>query len=248
MADQDNPGAVDQNLPAVIQGDFNLDECDIFSDVIALIPYEVAERHKIIPISRQGSIINIAMADSSNVYALDDVKFLTGLTAEAVPTSLDQIERALVKYYSDEESREAHRRALEELDSPEEDSSVVCEPPSANLGSLVSSTDDAPVVRLVNMILVDAVRRGATTIHLETYANDFRVRYRMEDRMFEIMRPPLRYKDSMLARLKVMANFNMKGRGLPQKGVIKLVIGREKNVSFNVSTMPTAHGEKMVIQ
>ena len=214
---------------------FNLDKEDVSAEVIRLIPKEVARRHGCIPVRREGDSLIIAMV-TPTFSSLDDLKFLTNLQIVVECQSATQIERALEKYYGDQ--------VREDLLCVEDDVGVVEPEPD----SLSESTGDAPVVRLVNTILVDAVRRGATIIHLETYEKDFRVRYRLDGQVREIMRPPLRLRDAILARIKVLANFNMKGRGLPQKGVIHLVIGRDKRVDFNVSTMPTTHGENMVLQ
>jgi type IV pilus assembly protein PilB len=221
----------------------NLDECDVPEDVIKLVPHEVAERHTLCPVARQGSTLILAMADPSNMYAMDDVKFLTGLNVEAVVASESSIKKAIERYYGGVD----HQAMFREFEEDEAEVSVMDEE-AVDVNELAKATEDAPVVRLVNMILVDAVKRGASDIHIEPYEKDFRVRYRMDGVLYEIMRPPLRLRNAITSRIKIMSQLDIAERRLPQDGRIRLVLGKEKEVDFRVSVLPTLFGEKVVLR
>ena len=220
----------------------NLEEVEIPKDVINLVPYDVAKRHKLIPISREGQTLIVAVSDPSNIYALDDVKFLTGLEVEEVVAPESSIMKALEKYY---ETETDYEKMMAEL---EEDIDVVRDEDKVDVAELAKASEDAPVVKLVNMILVDAIKKGASDIHIEPYEKDFRVRFRIDGVLYEIMRPPMRLKDALTSRIKIMSNLDIAERRLPQDGRIKLMVGREKEVDFRVSVLPTLFGEKVVLR
>ncbi|NOZ00709.1 MAG: type IV-A pilus assembly ATPase PilB [Deltaproteobacteria bacterium] len=221
----------------------NLDECEITDEVINLVPREVAERHNLIPIARQGSTLIVAMADPGNIYAMDDVKFLTGLNVEVVVASESAVHTALERYYGATDY-EAVLEGIEE----ETEIALLSDDQGPDVADLQRETEEAPVVRLVNMILVDAVKRGASDIHIEPYEKDFRVRYRMDGVLYEIMRPPIRLRNAITSRLKIMSELDIAERRLPQDGRIRLVLGKEKEVDFRVSVLPTLFGEKVVLR
>ncbi len=221
----------------------NLDECEVPEDVIKMVPREVAERHNLVPIARQGSTLIVAMADPGNIYAMDDVKFLTGLNVEVVVASETSIHKALERYYGATDYAAVMQDIQEEAEI-----ALLRDEKGVDVAELQRETEEAPVVRLVNMILVDAVKRGASDIHIEPYEKDFRVRYRLDGVLYEIMRPPNRLKNAITSRLKIMSELDIAERRLPQDGRIRLVLGKEKEVDFRVSVLPTLFGEKVVLR
>jgi type IV pilus assembly protein PilB len=224
----------------------NLDECEVPDDVVRLIPREVAERHVLMPIARQGSTLIVAMSDPGNIYAMDDIKFLTGLNVEAVVASETSIRKAIERYYGTSRHDETLKSLFDEIEG-DQDVSVAGQE-DIDMAELAKATEDAPVVRLVNMIMVDAVKRSASDIHIEAYEKDFRVRYRMDGVLYEIMRPPMRLRNAITSRIKIMSQLDIAERRLPQDGRIRLVLGKDKEVDFRVSVLPTLFGEKVVMR
>jgi len=220
----------------------DVDDVEIPDDVVDLIPRTVAERHMLIPINRDGSNLIVAMSDPSNIYAMDDIKFLTGFNVEVVVASESSIRRAQQRFYD----MGGDTDFADILDEAEID--ILREDDGVDLAELEASTEEAPVVRLVNLILVDAIKRGASDIHVEPYEKEFRVRYRVDGVLAEIMKPPLKLKNAITSRLKIMSELDIAERRLPQDGRIKLVMGREKEVDFRVSVLPTLYGEKVVLR
>lgn len=225
----------------------NLDECDITTDVVKQIPREVAERHTLMPIARQGSSLIVAMTDPGNIYAMDDIKFLTGLNVEAVVASETAIRNAIERYYGGQAYDTGIQSVFDEIAAEAGDFEVIKDE-SIDFDDLTKQTQDAPVVRLVNMVLVDAVKRGASDIHIEAYEKDFRVRYRIDGVLYEIMRPPMRLRNAITSRIKIMSELDIAERRLPQDGRIRLVLGKEKEVDFRVSVLPCLFGEKVVLR
>jgi type IV pilus assembly protein PilB len=220
----------------------DVDVVEVADEVIRLIPRAVAERHSLIPINKQGSSIIVAMSDPSNIYAMDDIKFLTGYNVEVVVASESSIKKAQEKYYDIPEDTDFDELLDEaELEIQSDDANL-------DLDELEKSTEEAPVVRLVNLILVDAIKRGASDIHIEPYEKTFRVRYRIDGVLHEIMKPPIKLKNAITSRVKIMSQLDIAERRLPQDGRIKLVMGREKEVDFRVSVLPTLFGEKVVLR
>jgi type IV pilus assembly protein PilB len=221
----------------------NLEEVEVEDDVIGLIPQEVAERHGIIPIDKHGSTIVVAMTDPSNIYAMDDIKFLTGFDVEAVVTSEASIESALERYYGGSSGEEIFDDVdVDEVDFMSESAADL------DLDNLENEAGEAPVVRLCNVVLVDAIKRGASDIHIEPYEKEFRIRYRIDGVLYEIMRPPMRLRNAITSRIKIMSELDIAERRLPQDGRIKLVMGKDKEVDFRVSILPTLFGEKSVLR
>lgn len=228
----------------------NLSEIAVPQQVIDLIPKQVAQRHMCVPINRSGSTLVMAMADPSNIYAIDDLKFMTGFNIEVVVTSEAMIDDAIKKYYGGGESGNAadinYSDILGEIDIDEVD--FAGEDESVDVNNLAKDSEDAPVIRLVNMILIDAIKRGASDIHVEPYEKEFRVRFRVDGVLQEVMRPPLKLKNAISSRLKIMSNLDIAERRLPQDGRIKLKMGRDKEMDFRVSVLPTLFGEKTVMR
>jgi type IV pilus assembly protein PilB len=184
------------------------------------------------------------MSDPSNIYAMDDIKFLTGYNVEVVVAPESTINRAFERYYEGLD----YQNILAAFGGEGEDVNVVDEEERVDMEELEASSKEAPVVRLVNLVLVDAVKRGASDIHVEPYEKDFRIRYRIDGVLYEVMRPPMKLKNAITSRIKIMSDLDIAERRLPQDGRIKLVMGKEKEVDFRVSVLPTLHGEKVVMR
>ncbi len=223
--------------------DINLDEFDIDPAVIQLIPEEVAQKHSVVPVNRAGSTLILATADPSNIFAIDDIKFLTGYNVEVVVAAEEQIKRAIDRYYD-------KASALDDIMGGFDDSDmeVVSEGDDVDVSALAKESEDAPVVKLVNLILTDAVKRNASDIHIEPYEKEFRVRYRIDGVLYEVMKPPLKLKNAITSRIKIMAELDIAERRLPQDGRIKLKMGRGREMDYRVSVLPTLFGEKTVMR
>ena len=220
----------------------DLSSTEIDPEIIKLIPEDVARKYQIIPVSRTGSTLTIAMADPSNIFAIDDVKFLTGYSVETVVASEAAMKGAIEQYYDVPEMD--YGDVLTEFD--ETDMEVVQEEEDIDLSDLKKAVEDAPVVKLVNLILTDAIKKGASDIHIEPYEKSFRVRYRIDGVLQEIMKPPLKLKNAIVSRIKIMSNLDIAERRLPQDGRIKLKMGKNKEMDYRVSVLPTLYGEKVV--
>jgi type IV pilus assembly protein PilB len=223
--------------------DINLDEFDIDPSVIQLIPEEVAQKHSVIPVNRAGSTLILATADPSNIFAIDDIKFLTGYNVEVVVASEEQIKRAIDRYYDKSSS-------LDDImgDFDDSDLELVSDSDDVDVNALAKESEDAPVVKLVNLVLTDAIKKTASDIHIEPYEKEFRVRYRIDGVLYEVMKPPLKLKNAITSRLKIMAELDIAERRLPQDGRIKLKLGRGKEMDYRVSVLPTLFGEKTVLR
>ncbi|BBB33167.1 type IV pilus assembly protein PilB [Thermotomaculum hydrothermale] len=235
-------------IPAV-----NLEHFEISEDVIKRIPSDIARKYMLIPITRTGSTLTVAMADPTNIYALDDIKFLTGLNVEPVVASELSIKKAIDKYYGSETQIEL-RKVVEDLEGDlgeDTDLEVVEDEEEIDLDSLVASVEEAPVVKFVNMMLVDAVKKGASDVHVEPYEKYYRVRFRIDGILHEVMKPPLSMKDAITSRIKIMSKLDIAEKRLPQDGRIKLkmkIEGKKKELDFRVSVLPTLFGEKIVMR
>ncbi len=221
----------------------NLDEFEIEPAVIQLIPEEVAVKHTVIPVNRAGSTLILATADPSNIFALDDIKFLTGYNIQPVVAAEEAIRRAVEKYYDQSTS-------LEEVmgDFDDSDIDLVHDSDDVDVNTLAKESEDAPVIKLVNLVLTEAVKKGASDIHVEPYEKSFRVRYRIDGVLYEAMKPPMKLKNAITSRMKIMAALDIAERRLPQDGRIKLKMGRGREMDFRVSVLPTLFGEKVVMR
>jgi type IV pilus assembly protein PilB len=221
----------------------DLEEFEIDAAVIRLIPEDVASKHTVIPVNRAGSTLILATSDPSNIFALDDIKFLTGYNIQAVVAAEDAIRRAIDKYYDQSTS-------LEDVmgDFDDSDIDLIQDEDDVDIGELAKASEDAPVVKLVNLILTDAVKKEASDIHVEPYEKTFRVRYRIDGVLYEVMKPPIKLKNAILSRIKIMSELDIAERRLPQDGRIKLKMGRGREMDFRVSVLPTLFGEKIVLR
>jgi type IV pilus assembly protein PilB len=221
----------------------NLEEYEIEADILKLVNREQCEKHRVIPISRAGSSLVVAMADPTNLNAIDDLKFLTGYNIEPVIASETAIVAAVEKYYN---AGPSYDEVMSGFDESEID--FTGDEEDINLMELEKASEDAPVVRLVNMILLSAIKKGASDIHIEPYEKKLRVRYRVDGVLIEEMTPPLKLKNAIVSRLKIMASLDIAERRLPQDGRIKLKLGKGKEMDFRVSVLPTLWGEKIVMR
>lgn len=221
-----------------------LDAEEIDPAVTRLIPPGIAQKHLVIPMSKVGSTLTMAMADPTNVFAVDDIKFMTGLNVKLMIATESSIRRAIDRFYDASESLQTVMASMEDagmevMDEPED--------LNPNLGELKQAVEEAPIVKLVNLMLAEAIKRGASDIHVEPYERVFRIRFRIDGVLYEVMTPPMSMKSAITSRLKIMADLDISERRLPQDGRMKVKFkGRE--VDFRVSTLPTLFGEKVVMR
>jgi type IV pilus assembly protein PilB len=221
----------------------NLKDLQVDPAILQLISKEVAERHLVVPINRVGASLLVAMSDPSNIYAVDELQFITGLNIEVVVASEIAIRESIERFYGRQDiDMNEILKGLEEdgqdIEVVEDTAFVVDE----------AGVDEAPIVRLVNIILVDAIKRGASDIHIEPYEKVFRVRYRVDGVLQEVMSPPLKLRDAIISRIKIMSNMDIAERRLPQDGRIKIKIGTGKEMDYRVSVLPTLFGEKACLR
>jgi len=258
----------------------NLELFNIDANVISLIPQEVAQKHSVLPLSRVGATLTLAMVDPTNVFAMDDVKFMTGLNVEPVVVAEGSVQLAIAKYYGSSREIELASMSAEEviqengskgsngsgaithddlvsLDSLDfetgqsEDVEVLEDNEEIDLSTLSRMSEDAPVVRLVNVLLVDSLRRGASDIHVEPYEKELRIRFRIDGVLYDVMHPPLKMRDALISRVKIMSKLDISEKRLPQDGRIKIKVkvdSRSRELDFRVSTLPTLFGEKVVLR
>ncbi|OGE22477.1 MAG: type IV-A pilus assembly ATPase PilB [Candidatus Dadabacteria bacterium RBG_19FT_COMBO_40_33] len=233
----------------------NLDEFDVMPEVLKFIPRESAVKHSLIPINRSGGTLVVAMSDPSNIFAIDELKFATGHNIEVVVASEDSIKNAIERHYGDRKNERA-KIHIEETGGSIDEIMGEIEYFIAELGKteemevddLARASEEAPVIRLVNHILVNAIRHGASDIHIEPYEKDYRVRYRIDGILYDTMRPPFKIKNAISSRVKIMSNLDIAERRLPQDGRIKLRLGQRGAMEYRVSVIPTIFGEKVVLR
>ncbi len=270
----------------------NLDHFEVDPAIIKIIPAETARKYQILPLSRSGATLTIAMADPTNVFAMDDIKFMTGYNVEPVVASETSLEEAIEKYYGSSRSLQlktdlgggqshgsmglGSAPSLKEvIDGPslsfddmasvglsevdldsiaDEEANVETvktEEDEIDLGALAKSTEAAPVVKLSNVLLIDALKRGASDIHIEPYEKEFRVRFRIDGILYNVMALPMKLRDPLTSRIKIMAKLDISEKRLPQDGRIKIrlkIEDRSRDMDFRVSCLPTLWGEKIVLR
>ena len=220
----------------------NLNQFEVDGNVTKLIDADMAQKYQVLPINRAGGVLTVAMADPSNIFAIDDIKFKTGLRVEPVVAAESAIRNAINKYYDNAGMvDELLKKTVEDVDTVAEGEDQV------NLAELAQATEDAPVVKLVNLILTDAIKKGASDIHVEPYEKSYRVRYRIDGVLYDVMQPPMKLKAAITSRIKIMSQMDIAERRLPQDGRIKIKMGN-KEMDFRVSTLPTLFGEKVVLR
>lgn len=225
-------------IPSISLSEFNINP-----DLIKLIPADLAHKYLVFPLALKGNTLVIAMADPSNIFAIDDIKFLTGYRIEALAAVESAIKDAINEYY-------ATSTSLSELVSRMDGEAVefIEEGEEIDISELKSASQEAPVIKLVNGMLADAIRQGASDIHLEPYEKVFRVRFRIDGVLYKVMDPSLKFKNAIISRLKIMSNLDIAERRLPQDGRIKIKMERDLDVDFRVSVLPTLFGEKVVLR
>ena len=242
-------GALTEKEVAVLLGEhfgfqiIELPNIKVEDSVLQLIPHALATKHSLIPIVRKDSTLTVAMVDPSNMVAMNDIKFLTGLDIQVMVTTESELKASHEKHY---ESAVQYDQIIGDLD--DQDVQVVSDEEQIAIAELEKQTEDAPVVKLVNAILTDAIKKGASDIHIEPYEKTFRVRFRIDGVLYEIMKPPMKLKAAITSRLKIMADLDIAERRLPQDGRIKLKLGSGKEMDFRVNVLPTLFGEKVVLR
>src|SRR5205809_4427565 len=258
----------------------NLSQFEIDPAIVKLIPAETAQKYQIVPLSRAGATLTIAMTDPTNVFAMDDIKFMTGYNVEPVVASETAVSDAITRYYpanapaprvaaepkkkkepiaqqaanlNNAATLEMVTRALEETAGgiADDDVEMLEEIEQIDVSTLEKQGGEAPVIRLVNLMLMSAIQKGASDIHVEPYEKEFRVRFRIDGILYEIMNPPLKLKDAITSRLKILAKLDISEKRLPQDGRIKLKMKlneKNKELDFRVSVLPTLFGEKIVMR
>ena len=220
----------------------DISQMEIPQDVLRLVPVDVVQKHKVLPVSRAGSTLVLAMTDPTNYLVIDDIKFLTGYNIDVVVAEETALKKSIDRHYDQSASL---MDVMNGLDDPELE--LVNGEEELNLEELEKATAEAPVVKLVNLILTEAIKREASDIHIEPYEKKFRVRYRIDGVLYEIMVPPLKLKNAIISRIKIMSSLDIAERRLPQDGRIKLkTLGKE--MDYRVSVLPTLFGEKIVLR
>ncbi|MEM7048269.1 MAG: type IV-A pilus assembly ATPase PilB [Acidobacteriota bacterium] len=229
----------------------DLAHLEIDETVLKIIPADIARKYTILPVAKAGATVTLAMIDPTNVFAMDDVKFMTGYRVEPVVTSEISLRAAIEEHYGSTHAIEL-KKVMEDLtEEAEADLEVLDEEEDLDLATLEEESETAPVVKLVNIILTDAIKRAASDIHIEPYEKDYRVRYRIDGVLYEMMHPPIKLKEAITSRVKIMAKLDIAEKRLPQDGRIKIktkVGGRIKDLDFRVSVLPTIFGEKIVMR
>jgi type IV pilus assembly protein PilB len=260
----------------------NLSQFEIDPAIVKLIPAETAQKYQIMPLSRAGATLTIAMTDPTNVFAMDDIKFMTGYNVEPVVASETAVSEAIIRYYpatapppmkiaveqkkkkepkveqaanlTNAATLEMVTRALEETTGQidEEDVEMLEEIEQIDVSQLEKQGGEAPVIRLVNLMLMSAIQKGASDIHVEPYEKEFRVRFRIDGILYNVMAPPMKFRDAITSRIKIMAKLDIAEKRLPQDGRIKIRFGDAeggtKEIDFRVSILPTLFGEKIVMR
>jgi type IV pilus assembly protein PilB len=248
-------------VPSIALSQFEIDPA-----VVKLVPAETAQKYQIVPLSRAGATLTIAMTDPTNVFAMDDLKFMTGYNVEPVVASETAVINAIQKYYGKAAAAaaitttvnagptalEAASKALDQLDLPAENVEVIAEAEEISADDLALQGEEAPVIKLVNVILLSAIQKGASDIHIEPYEKELRVRYRVDGILYNIMQPPMKFKDAITSRIKIMSRLDIAEKRLPQDGRIKVRFRGDndslKEIDFRVSCLPTLFGEKIVLR
>ena len=254
----------DEEITAVISKQYGvpsigLSQFEIDASVIRLVPVETAQKYEIVPVSRVGATLTIAMTDPTNVFAMDDIKFMTGYNVEPVVASETAVIEAITRYYAKPvapvapaapSALEAASKALEDM-PVDDDVEVLEDLEEISVDMLARQGEEAPVVKLVNVILMSAIKKGASDIHIEPYEKELRVRFRVDGILYNMMQPPMKFRDAITSRIKIMSKLDIAEKRLPQDGRIKIRFkddGIPKDIDFRVSCLPTLFGEKIVMR
>jgi len=256
----------DEDITSVLSRQYgvpaiNLKEFDLDPAIVRLVPAETAAKYNVIPVSRNGTTLTLAMTDPTNVFAMDDIKFMTGLHVEPVVGSEVAIKEAIAQYFDKNKAPAASAnnmktadvvaRALEDMGMQDDDLEVVEGAEEIDAASLERQGGEAPIIRLVNALLLSAIQKGASDIHIEPYEKEMRVRFRIDGVLQTVMTPALKFRDAMISRVKIMARLDIAEKRLPQDGRIKARFndrGQARDIDFRVSVLPTLYGEKVVMR
>ncbi|MEO8483794.1 MAG: type IV-A pilus assembly ATPase PilB [Acidobacteriota bacterium] len=241
----------------------NLREFDPDPAVVRLVSSESATKYNVLPVGRSGTTLTLAMADPTNVFAMDDIKFMTGLHVEPVVASESAIREAITRYYGGAANKsealpganlkaaDLANKALEELGGQDDNLEVVTDAEEIDSASLERQGGEAPIIKLVNALLLSAIQKGASDIHIESYEKDMRIRFRIDGQLHAVMTPAIKYRDPIISRIKIMARLDIAEKRLPQDGRVKARFvdrGRNRDIDFRVSILPTLFGEKVVMR
>jgi type IV pilus assembly protein PilB len=226
------------HLPVVDPGSL-----DLADELVDVLPAVIATKFQVVPVSLSRTTLTLAMADPSNLAAINEVKFLTGFDVRAAIASPTSVEKCIERHY---EQNVNYGDVLSEIG--DEEMEVVRSDEDFDLKQLEKATEEAPVVKLVNALLADAIKKRASDIHIEPYEKSLRVRFRIDGVLQEIMQPPLKLKNAITSRIKVMASLDIAERRLPQDGRIKVKLAHAREIDLRVSTLPTLFGEKVVLR
>src|SRR5262245_493604 len=260
----------DEDITSVLSRQYgvpaiNLKEFDLDPGVVRLIPPETANKYNVIPVGKNGTTLTLAMTDPTNVFAMDDIKFRTGLHIEPVVASDTAIREAITQYFgknaptssaaaTSAKTADLVSRALEDLGADANDPEnleVIDAAEEIDAASLERQSGEAPVIRLVNALMLSSIQKGASDIHIEPYEKEMRIRFRIDGVLQPVMAPPLKYRDAIISRVKIMARLDIAEKRLPQDGRIKVRSndrGTPRDIDFRVSVLPTLFGEKVVLR
>ena len=227
-------------MPAVDLSKFEVD-----SRTLRLIPSDVAAKHIVLPLKREGRTLTIAVADPSDHGLLDDLKFITRYDLFPVIAGEVTLRALIERHYESAGNEQQLANLLKDMEGLEDDVEIVAEQDDEI--ATREQIDDAPVVKLINGLLTDAVRRGASDIHIEPFEHEIRVRYRIDGALVEVMKPPLKLRAALTSRVKILSQLNIAERRVPQDGRLKLKMGN-RVIDFRVSTLPVLFGEKIVMR
>ncbi len=229
----------------------DLDQFEVYPDVINLIPVEIVKKYMIMPIHRIRAFLTLAMVDPTDLEVIEDVRFRTGLSIQPVIASETGIMNAMNKYYGSSSSLRV-KKIIEDIELADDTRVNIIEEKKEDydVEELVHSTEEAPIITLVNTIFVDAIKKGASDVHFEPYEQTFRVRFRMDGVLHEMMNLPLKFRSPVISRVKILSNLDIAEKRLPQDGRIKMKVklenGGRKEVDMRISALPTIFGEKIV--
>jgi type IV pilus assembly protein PilB len=254
VADDDLAAVIGRHcgVPAI-----NLRECDLDPAVVRLIPPESAIKYTLIPVARTGTTLTVATADPTNVFVMDEIKFMTGLEVEPVVASESAIREALARLAGGRpaaasgRTSEAATSATESLGTRDDTLELLTDAAPFDAAALEPQGVEAPIVKLVNGLMLSAVQKGASDVHIEPYEKELRVRFRIDGQLHAVMAPSLRYRDAIVSRVKIMARLDIAEKRLPQDGRIKARVsdrGQRREIDFRVSVLPTLFGEKVVLR
>lgn len=231
----------------------NLDQFEVYPDVINLIPVEITKKYLIMPIHRIRSFLTLAMMDPTDLDVIEDIRFRTGLSIQPVIASETGITNAIKKYYGSSDSLRV-KQIVDEIEQAEDTTVNIIEEDEEDydIEELVHSTEEAPIITLVNTVFIDAIKKGASDVHFEPYEKAFRVRYRLDGTLYEMMNLAMKFKNPVISRVKILSNMDIAEKRLPQDGRIKMRVklenGNKKEVDMRVSSVPTIFGEKVVVR